>query len=180
MIFVIKNTIDDKHTKYFKKLIRFLQSIKIKYCISSSYEELLLNLEVYIPSGFILSGSPIMFTKKDYERYENYFTMNIYILENFSLKIPIFGICFGAQLISLWFGGKLKKIEFFCETKLNYHFCLHYILESKPFGFNSLVSLDNFGYIFLQKKNIFISFFHPEYHKKTWKFLINFLDLCNK
>ena len=50
--------------------------------------------------GIILSGGPSTVTKKKYESIPK---------KIFDLKIPILGICYGLQLISKIFGGKIKS-----------------------------------------------------------------------
>ena len=50
--------------------------------------------------GIILSGGPSTVTKKKFERVPK---------EIFSKKIPIFGICYGLQLIAKLYGGKIKS-----------------------------------------------------------------------
>ncbi|WP_341653120.1 glutamine-hydrolyzing GMP synthase [Blattabacterium cuenoti] len=52
------------------------------------------------PKGIILSGGPFSV----YEKGSPLISKNI-----FHLNIPIFGICYGMQLISFLFGGKIKK-----------------------------------------------------------------------
>ncbi len=52
------------------------------------------------PKGIILSGGPFSVYKKNSPKLSS---------KIFKLKIPILGICYGMQLISLIFGGKIKK-----------------------------------------------------------------------
>ena len=55
--------------------------------------------------GIILSGGPSTVTKKKYPSISK----NI-----FEKNIPILGICYGLQLISKVFGGKIKKSRLCC------------------------------------------------------------------
>ncbi|AGW86230.1 GMP synthase (glutamine-hydrolyzing) [Blattabacterium sp. (Nauphoeta cinerea)] len=55
------------------------------------------------PKGLILSGGPFSV----YEKNSPLISKNI-----FQLNIPIFGICYGMQLISFLFGGKIKKSKY--------------------------------------------------------------------
>lgn len=55
------------------------------------------------PKGLILSGGPFSV----YEKGAPLISKNI-----FQLNIPIFGICYGMQLISFLFGGKIKKSKY--------------------------------------------------------------------
>ena len=50
--------------------------------------------------GIILSGGPSTVTKKSFPKIPN---------EIFNLNIPILGICYGLQLITKHFKGKVKK-----------------------------------------------------------------------
>ena len=52
--------------------------------------------------GIILSGGPSTVTKKAYPKISK---------SVFEKKIPILGICYGLQLITKVFGGKIKKSQ---------------------------------------------------------------------
>ena len=54
------------------------------------------------PRGIILSGSPLSVTQPRFPSIKK---------EIFFLGIPILGICYGMQLISISLGGKIKKIS---------------------------------------------------------------------
>ena len=61
-------------------------------------------------TGIILSGSPMMLHKDTISNY-NY---NIFYMLN--LNVPILGICFGSQLLTIINGGTLKPINrFICD-----------------------------------------------------------------
>ena len=83
-------------------IARSVRSQKV-YCEVIAYNFLSKKLiEKEKPKGIILSGSPLSVTKKGYPSVKK---------EIFSLGIPILGICYGMQLISTIFGGKIKKIS---------------------------------------------------------------------
>ena len=52
--------------------------------------------------GIILSGGPSTVTKKSYPKIRS---------DIFKKGIPILGICYGLQLITKFFGGKIKKTK---------------------------------------------------------------------
>jgi GMP synthase-like glutamine amidotransferase len=61
-------------------------------------------------SGIILSGSPMMLQKDTISKY-NY---DIFYMLN--LNVPILGICFGSQLLTIINGGTLKPLRrFICD-----------------------------------------------------------------
>ena len=141
MIFLIDNSVYKKKSNL--NLYRVLKRHNLSFVKISSIEKLEYYLKKYNPKKFILSGSPIMFSERDYYRHIEYFFLNYFVLKNFSGKIPIFGICFGAQFINLYFGGELEKLESkFCmdlnieDKKL--FFCLNYKIKklSKYFRVN--------------------------------------------
>jgi imidazoleglycerol phosphate synthase glutamine amidotransferase subunit HisH len=177
MIYIIDNTIGPK--KCFKKLIESVGMYTENYYICNDFQKLKYLLSKVEPSGFILSGSQLMLTERDYIEYKDFFDMNFYILEHYSHK-PILGICFGAQIITTFFGGKLQKLERkLCKTVEDYYFCLTYILKIKPPKSKIHIKVDGLGPVFLSiRNNIYMSFFHPEYHKKTWKIIHSFLNIC--
>ena len=83
-------------------IARSVRSQKV-YCEVIAYNFLSKKLiEKEKPNGIILSGSPLSVTKKGYPIIKK---------EIFNLGIPILGICYGMQLISTIFGGKIKKIS---------------------------------------------------------------------
>ncbi len=71
--------------------------------------------------GIILSGGPSTVTSKKFESIPK---------ELFEKKIPILGICYGLQLISKIFGGKIKT------SKKKKRIWKSYIIQKKRFNFN--------------------------------------------
>ncbi|RLD16942.1 MAG: GMP synthase (glutamine-hydrolyzing) [Caldiserica bacterium] len=138
--------------------------------------------------ALILSGSPASLSEKDFPRMDK---------KLLNLKIPILGICYGMQLISKIFGGKVEKgnireygeenIRIVKKTPLfdgipqkNKVWMSHFEkVSSPPKGFkitsfssnNLIASIEN------EKKKIYGVQFHPEVHHTDYgtKIFKNFL-----
>lgn len=179
MLFLIDNTIDPKNRKYFTELIDFLEKLNNFRYISISNEEMLeYYSSLFEPSCFILSGSPLQFIETDINEYAEQFDLNLNIIKKYGTKIPILGICFGAQLINLHFGGELVRIEkTICKDIERYRFCLNYLISKLGNNLESILQLKNLGTIFFKHKYypIYGCLFHPEYHEDTHSFIRNFL-----
>jgi len=120
------------------------------------------------PEGdlIVLSGTAI----KDFE-YLNYLEKFEWIKES---KKKIIGICAGAQIITLLFGGKLKKKEFIGVYKVNSifgKFRAYFLITSYPVlndNFEILGYVKNEPVIFkVKNKYIFCFTFHPEVLNKN-------------
>ena len=146
--------------------------------------------------GIILSGGPDSVTKHKYFPNVSKST--------FQHNIPILGICYGHQLISYLFGGKIKKAkkrEFgrtflrqlnksdltngFFQNKKNVVWMSHSDSVTKtPKGFKVIARSENSSNAILENKknNIFTCQFHPEvYHTKNGKIILkNFVKVICK
>ena len=144
--------------------------------------------------GIILSGGPLTVTKKRTLKLDSQIT---------NLKIPILGICYGHQILSKKFGGKIraaKKREFgkalirnksksaitknFFNKKTKSVWMSHQDIVYKiPKGFKKIASSDSskFAIIADEKKKYYGIQFHPEVsHTENGKILFkNFLfNIC--
>jgi anthranilate/para-aminobenzoate synthase component II len=203
MIVVIDNTRNQKVKMFFPKLINYLNKHNINHCVIqgniNGLDELkktLKNKKVVI-KGIIMSGSPIMLNESS--NVEDYIC-NLYCLKNLS-DIPILGICFGCQLINVYFGGSLydmsevKCIKMHIETtdindkfwnslNGNAQFCCRYLPEcvsNKHLNTLMYVNEDNIKLpcVIQHNKRIVIGvMFHPEALKRTHKILDNFVNIC--
>ncbi|MDD3374788.1 MAG: glutamine-hydrolyzing GMP synthase [Candidatus Omnitrophica bacterium] len=140
------------------------------------------------PKGLVFSGGPLSVYDKDAPLPKK---------EIFDLKIPILGICYGAQLITHMFGGKVKKTnereygraELFVDSPRGIFFNLPSNLTSwmshgdevkkLPTGFRSIahtLSTPNAAIAHVQKK-IYGVQFHPEvvHTQRGHQILANFL-----
>ena len=141
--------------------------------------------------GIILSGGPASVTQKKYPKISKEILLK---------KIPILGICYGLQLISKSFGGKVKnnkkKREFgraklfekkksvltknFFDKKITNVWMSHQdAVTNLPKGFNKIASTKNSALTIIENKNLNIYGiqFHPEItHTQNGKTLFyNFL-----
>ena len=141
--------------------------------------------------GIILSGGPASVTQKKYPKISKEILLK---------KIPILGICYGLQLISKSFGGKVKnnkkKREFgraklfekkksvltknFFDKKITNVWMSHQdAVTNLPKGFNKIASTKNSALTIIESKNLNIYGiqFHPEItHTQNGKTLFyNFL-----
>ena len=144
--------------------------------------------------GIILSGGPLTTTNKNSIKLDD---------QILGLNIPILGICYGHQILSKKFGGKVKiskNREFgqalvksrskspitqnFFKKKVNSVWMSHQDIVYKiPQGFSKIASSDNskFAIIANEKKKYYGVQFHPEVsHTANGKILIrNFVfNIC--
>ena len=145
------------------------------------------------PKAIILSGSPFSVTANDAPIPDK---------RIFEMDIPILGICYGMQLITKLFGGKVSKSEKkeygFAQISIEDHNSIFSDLsesedvwmshgdavEILPKNFHRIAYSDNSPYaaIVNQSQNIFALQFHPEvvHTKNGLKIIENFLiKICN-
>ena len=151
----------------------------------------LINLKKFIktvkPDGVILSGggNPL----KNDKRSKNEIILIKYCTKN---KIPLLGICRGAQMINLYFGGKLKKVNNHVRknhrisgTIVN-HKSKIIINSYHDYGFTKELLADNLKTLAISsdkivkcfshnKHKLFGIMWHPERYKKFQKFDINLI-----
>ena len=157
-------------------LIKFLEKVRvIPILLPNKYK----NQEIFIknikPDGIILSGGGN--PSENNQRKKNEINLIKYSIKK---KIPLIGICRGAQVINLFYGGQIKKIKGhvrkFHEIKINKDKKIK-VNSFHDLGFNekmlgkNLISLSksNDGIIkfFCHKTlNIFGIMWHPERYKK--------------
>lgn len=180
MIFVIDNSVYKKDSNY--KLYDTLDKYHVKFLIIKTIQQLIDYMKLCKPTYFILSGSPLMFSRTDMIQFKEQFELNKFILDSFIGNVPILGICFGAQFIISYFRGQLYKLEekfcgFWDNTKL--YFCLNYLIHKLPNGFKTIMKLGNFGTIMFlsMENNIYGVMFHPEKHEDTTFIIKEFLNI---
>ncbi len=147
-------------------------------------------IEKINPAGIILSGGPASI----YDKKKPLPDMKI-----FDIGIPVLGICYGLQVISKHFGGKIKPSadrEYgFAELSVNKNMLLKGLGKKEtvwmshgdkmtkiPPGFKGIASTRNSKYaaIFNPGGKVFGVQFHPEviHTKKGKKVISNFLRFC--
>ena len=141
----------------------------------------------------ILSGGNDILSDKKTSKIRNQIEINL-IKKALKLKIPILGICRGAQLLNLFFGGKIKKINSHMKTRHNIFFKKNKIFKIDKLNVNSfhnygIKQLDlsekleiiayennmNIECFQSKKKNIIGVMWHPE-REKNFKNLIEILN----
>ena len=202
MLLLINNSTQGNKLSYIVQLRHTLRKLRIPFIESKKVDyELLTKMKKRI-TGIILSGSPMMLLKDNISQYN----FNIYYMLN--LNVPILGICFGSQLLTLINGGTLKPIDHFvCDSlptkiettnhflfdnvqlndkrEMNLKFCFSN-LPVKPKRKSAIVLAS----IMLDKKRTPIAFQysdtvfcilgHPEIEEETRIIYKNFYDFCTR
>lgn len=203
MIVVIDNTKNQKVKMFFPKLIKYLNDNNIKHCIvegnTSGMNELknIVNNRKINLDGVIMSGSPIMLD--ELSNVEEY-VCNLYCLKHLT-NIPILGICFGCQLINVFFGGTLHDMSEVKCTKMHVvsmdnnelwssingtaQFCCRYLpkyIPNKQMNSLMYVNYDNMKLPCVMQhktRKIIGVMFHPEALKRTHKVLDYFIKITS-
>jgi GMP synthase-like glutamine amidotransferase len=184
MILVIDNTLNQD--QYFPLLMGVLSCT---YKVIQSESDLRSVREKDV-TGILISGSPLMVTKKSIRDNIDQFALNTFCIMRYD--VPILGICFGCQLINVIFGGNLRKLRsHFCQDsevklskeRISGRFCLRYIINKvspmfKTVGL-SVIRGDNVPCMIKHKtRKIYGCLFHPEFHPKTHYIIKDFLQEC--
>lgn len=176
--------------KYFKNFIDFsdhywIQAFskkKINFVLIPNHKKISENILKEI-NLLILSGGNDVLSKEKTSKIRNLVESNL-IKKSIKKKIPILGICRGAQLLNIFFGGKISKINnhmnrrhqiFFEDKKIfnreklivnsyhNYGIAKNNL--SKSFQMLAIDKNENIE-MFISKKNRIIgSMWHPEREK---------------
>ena len=145
MLIIVDNT-TGKRKRFLPKLLEYVQLKGVPYTLADDMTKLLKAFDEHKHhlKGFILTGSAFHIINMK----EKYIHMNTFAIES---GFPVFGTCFGAQFIQVYFGGSLKKLEkTFCKRKIVYYkgtaqeifdrmpksfeaeFCLNFIIKELP------------------------------------------------
>ena len=143
----------------------------------------------------ILTGGNDIYSNRKESKIRNKVELNLIKLA-IKYKIPIIGICRGAQLINIFFGGKIRRVKNHMRTRHNISNIKNPIFKNKKLNVNSfhsygigakdiskklnIIALDNKKNIemFISKdKKIIGTMWHPEREKDTKLLdkLINYL-----
>jgi anthranilate/para-aminobenzoate synthase component II len=130
MILLINNSTNGNKLSFIVQVRHTLQELRIPFIETKRVDyDLLTKMKKKI-TGIILSGSPMMLQKDVISKY----SFDIYYMLN--LDVPVLGICFGSQLLTLINGGTLKPLNrFVCDP-------LPTKIETDSFLFNNVQLYD--------------------------------------
>ena len=171
-------------------LIKFLNDHKINFIqVSSQREFLKIKDKWHLVKGVIFSGS-----NKRILRTNSKTNYELMLLVIKTLNVPILGICYGMQFISLYCKGRIGELPEFCNKKIlvktvkkhkllknmNQNFyaeCRNHDIVIEP-GINTKVLVrhnDKIQVIANDKLKLYGTQFHPELKKSTYPILLNFI-----
>jgi len=182
-----------------KEIMNSLELYNIPYIVVNSVQE----IDKSKIKGIIITGSSLKVVQMQKTGEFTDYGFNLYYLS--ILKVPVFGICFGCQLLNILYGGKIiDNKKFICDDidfhefkninhffdKINtrtFRYCFSEILvpsKNLDIGVFASIKVNNkkvdCGFIF-EKGRIFGSLFHPEFYPETTGlFYKNFYDFCKK
>lgn len=131
MILLINNSTDGNRLSFIVQVRHTLRNLSIPFIETKRVDYDLLKKMKNKIKGIILSGSPMMLQKDTISKY-NY---NIFYMLN--LNVPVLGICFGSQLLTIINGGTLKPMQrFICDP-------LPTKIEKNSFLFNNVTLYNN-------------------------------------
>lgn len=182
----------DFGSQYTQLIARKVRELGV-YCEIHPYNISIKDIKSFNPIGIILSGGPKSVSDTDAPFCEK---------DVFQLNVPIFGICYGLQLLTYFFGGEVEK-----ATKAEYGKAKMKIVNADPVfdgieretivwmshkdrvtkipkGFFALARTENSPYAAIksEKSPIYGVQFHPEVHhtERGKEILRNFLfRVCN-
>jgi GMP synthase-like glutamine amidotransferase len=200
MILILDNGITkDDDLSYTKHVIKAMKNCKIDYKVVNKIQNIDDEKKI---KGIIITGSSMKLSKLSKKGGFDKYSFNIYYITRYN--VPVYGICFGCQLLNLIYGGELKDnknyickdIDFYeyepiCPlfkniSTTNLHYCFSDIvipnkkIDVKVFA-SIIVNNKKLGCGFeYEKGKVYGSLFHPEYHKDTQVIFKNFYDICKK
>ncbi len=196
---MIKIGITSNIKKYYKGYIDFIDHYWINFFEKKKIEYKLIPNSKYLSEKtlnqidiLILAGGNDIISKKKESIIRNKIEINL-IKKAIKRKIPIFGICRGAQLLNIKFGGRISKVKNQMRTRHNIYFNKNDIIKKNILNVNSFhnygikyndfskklkivaTDIDQNIEMFISKKNkIIATMWHPE-REKNKKILINLL-----
>ena len=126
MLLLINNSTDGNRLSFIIQVRHTLQRLKIPFIETKRVDRNIVSKYKSKIKGIILSGSPMMLQDEDISSY------NFDIFYMLTLNVPVLGICFGSQLMTIINGGKLKPLhKFVCNV-------VPTTIESNSFLFNGV------------------------------------------
>jgi anthranilate/para-aminobenzoate synthase component II len=199
MLLILDNKVSKTdRLSYSSNVIRVLKKYNIPYIRVDKVKDIDLNKI----KGIIITGSGLKLSK--ISKKGDYFDygFNLYYLTR--LNVPVYGLCFGCQLLNILYGGTLvdnKKYicgdyelykfknqnNLFDNINTNkFNFCFSdIVIPKKNFGVKVFASIKynnklfDCGFVF-EKDRVFGTLFHPEFYNETDRIYLNFYELCQK
>jgi len=192
MILLVNNSTHGNELSFIFQIRKTLKFLGIPYVEVNKIDPSILDLQI---NGIILSGSPMMLEDDILES----FAKNFYYM--LKIKVPVLGICFGSQLLTVTNGGKIiNQGKSFCQVTTVYTDPSSVLFHNKKevqlkFCFTDLPVppkhfQGNIGWISLNGKkhpiafdygdNVFALLGHPELSSETFFIYKNFYDYCKK
>ena len=151
---MVKIGITSNIKEYYKGYIDFLDHYWIDYFGKKKSDYNLIPNNIYLSEKIlkkinllILTGGNDIISNKKESLTRNKIEKNL-IKKAIKKKIPILGICRGAQLLNISFGGKIKKVRNHMRTRHNIYIEKNDIIKKKILNVNSF---HNFG---IEKNNL--------------------------
>ena len=151
---MVKIGITSNIKEYYKGYIDFLDHYWIDYFGKKKSDYKLIPNNTYLSEKIlkkinllILTGGNDIISNKKESLTRNKIEKNL-IKKAIKKKIPILGICRGAQLLNISFGGKIKKVRNQMRTRHNIYITKNDIIKKKILNVNSF---HNFG---IKKNNL--------------------------
>ena len=164
---MIKIGITSNIKNYYKGYIDFLDHYWIDYFGKKKSDYNLIPNNIYLSEKIlkkinllILTGGNDIISNKKESLTRNKIEKNL-IKKAIKKKIPILGICRGAQLLNISFGGKIKKVRNQMRTRHNIYITKNDIIKKKILNVNSF---HNFG---IKKNNLSKKFVKIAFDKEN-------------
>jgi anthranilate/para-aminobenzoate synthase component II len=185
MILLIDNTPDAPSKNYYYHLVDFLKAHVSSYKIirkMSDFDD----VPEHAVKGIILSGSPM---RIGLPIHPNKLRVALTSFIRFP-DVPIYGICFGFQLMNVVYGGTVKPFgREVCEVhrvgQCDVQFCFNDMIDTLAPGFTveGTVRIDRrkvICHILNRRLKRMGTLFHPEADGDTCHYLRDFLvNMCN-
>lgn len=172
MILLLDNSIGEDPLSFIDDIIFVLKKYNIPFLCVNKIQP--------IPTikGIIISGSSRVLSKDGPPDF------NLHYLKH---KVPVYGICFGCQLLGSIYGGQITHHPYLCGDYVTkpmmkkYHYCFSDHIQLPQSAIASIVvkgrKIDT-GFVF--DKHVFGTIYHPEYYEDTDDMFLHFYNFCNK